>query len=333
MSEPVKRGNKYRHTIQIKGERHSGTFKSKSEARIWAADLLKGKSMAATLSGRTVKDILSRYELEVSAKKDGKRWEVLRLKHMAADEIGSIAVEDLCPADIAQWRDDRLATILKSGKPIKGSSVRREMNLLNHALSKATKEWGWLKANPSTLVDRPKDEPPRSRTYSAEDVAKLLLVTGPDLSTVTGRVGVAFEFAIQTGMRAGEIVNLLPEDIYPDHSLAKVMGRTVGGRKSISAKRDVPLSNKAMELLASLPKMPTVFGMRSDQLDPLFRKMTKKAGLVDATFHDTRHTACTWLATRLDVMPLAKMMGIRDLKTLQSVYYNPNATDLAAKLN
>lgn len=55
--------------------------------------------------------------------------------------------------------------------------------------------------------------------------------------------------------------------------------------------------------------------------------------LEDSTFHDTRHTACTWLCQKLNVMELAKMMGIRDLKTLQTVYYNPKATELAPRLD
>ncbi len=333
MSEPVRRGSKYRHSVQIKGVRHTGTFGTKTEARLWAADLLKGTSISATVSGRKVRHIFERYEKEVSSQKDGKRWEIMRLQKMAAAPIGDIAVEDLAPSDIASWRDERLSTVLRNGQRIKGSSVRREMNLMNHALAKATKEWGWLKANPSKLIDRPKDEPPRNRIYSDLEVEKLLLATGDDLNDITGRVGVAFQFAIQTGMRAGEIVNLLPEDVFLEQRLVKVMGRVKGGRKSLSAKRDVPISQKAMDLLQSLPPLNPVFGMTSAQLDPLFRKMAKRAGLEDATFHDTRHTACTWLATRLDVMPLAKMMGIRDLKTLQGVYYNPKAIDLAAKLD
>jgi peptide/nickel transport system substrate-binding protein len=51
------------------------------------------------------------------------------------------------------------------------------------------------------------------------------------------------------------------------------------------------------------------------------------------TFHDLRHTAITRLAKRLSVMELAKAVGIIDLKTLQTVYYNPDMQDIAAKLD
>ena len=48
-------------------------------------------------------------------------------------------------------------------------------------------------------------------------------------------------------------------------------------------------------------------------------------------FHDTRHEGITRLAKKLEVLDLARMVGIRDLSILM-VYYKPTATEIAERL-
>ncbi len=48
----------------------------------------------------------------------------------------------------------------------------------------------------------------------------------------------------------------------------------------------------------------------------------------DITFHDTRHTAATWMAKKVDVITLCKIFGWTDPK-MAMVYYNPKASDIA----
>ena len=59
----------------------------------------------------------------------------------------------------------------------------------------------------------------------------------------------------------------------------------------------------------------------------------RKAGLADADlhFHDTRHEGITRLAAVLGVLELARAVGHRDLRMLQT-YYNESAEDIAKKL-
>jgi integrase len=56
-----------------------------------------------------------------------------------------------------------------------------------------------------------------------------------------------------------------------------------------------------------------VFALKSAQLDVLWRKLRDRAGIVDLTFHDSRHEAITRLAKKLDVLSLARMVGHRNL--------------------
>lgn len=64
-----------------------------------------------------------------------------------------------------------------------------------------------------------------------------------------------------------------------------------------------------------------------------FREVRKKAGVVDLRFHDTRHEAATRLSKKLsNVLELSAVTGHRSLQSLKR-YYNPTASELAAKLD
>ena len=62
-------------------------------------------------------------------------------------------------------------------------------------------------------------------------------------------------------------------------------------------------------------------------------EVQRKAGLADADlhFHDARHEGITRLAAVLSVLELARAVGHRDLRMLQT-YYNESAEDIAKKL-
>lgn len=54
----------------------------------------------------------------------------------------------------------------------------------------------------------------------------------------------------------------------------------------------------------------------------------------DLHFHDTRRTALTRLAGKVDVMTLAKISGHRNLRILMnSTYYAPDMGEVAALLD
>ncbi len=329
MATLKKDGNVWRVQIYVKGQRDSGTFSTKAQAQAWAAKReteLREQHATGVVKGKTCRDAFERYEREVSRGKRGHRWEALRLSAMAdvaLDEVkfGDLKLCDLTAADIARWRDSRLKTVL-------GSTVNREMNLLSHVLSTAQREWGWIAESPTKAVRRPKDPPPRDRRITEDEIDRICLSLGFDESPVTTKsqaVAVAFLFAIETAMRAGEICALMPGD---------VSGRVAHLRITKNgAKRDVALSTRAVALLGLLPATDGVlFGLSAASLDALFRKAKERCMIADMTFHDTRHEAITRLAQKLGVLDLARMVGHRDLRMLQ-IYYNETAAQIAARLD
>jgi integrase len=336
MASIAKRDGSWRVQIATLGVRDSKTFNTKAEALAWAAkretEIREGDATGIQ-KGRTLDDAFRRYEKEVSAHKRGKRQEILRMGAIGRYEIAGTPLSDMKLADITpdilgRWRDQRL-TVDK----VKGSSVNRDLNLLSHVFASATKEWKWIARSPTTDVRRPADPPARDRLYSDDEIERICFALGFDQAetelATTGyqRVAVAFLFAIETAMRAGEICGLVASDI---------VGRTATLRQTKNGtKRGVPLSRRAAELLRVLPAVldeEPLFGMTARSLDALFRKAKKRAMIDDGTFHDTRHLAITRLAKKLNVLDLARMVGHRDLRQLQ-VYYNETAEEIASRLD
>lgn len=74
-----------------------------------------------------------------------------------------------------------------------------------------------------------------------------------------------------------------------------------------------------------------IFELTETQIVSHFAKGRKKALIEDLHFHDSRHVGITKLSKKMDILELARSVGIRDLKTLM-VYYNETAEEIAKKL-
>lgn len=329
MANFKKVGNVWRaqvaRSLNGKSIRKSATFSTKAEASVWAANLeaeiLSNKH--GLIPNKTFGDLLDRYARDVSPSKKGKRWEEIRIKLLKGMDIASIKLEKLCEVNIAEWRDERL-------KQVSSESVRREWNLLSSACNIACKEWKWLKSNPMKDVKRPLSGSARTRRISQNEIDRLLFSCGWDgeskPTTTTAIVGLIFCLAIETGMRAGEILSLAWENVDLEQQTAH-LPKTKNGHA-----RTVPLSKEAVRLLELVKsKKKKVFEVSSSSLDAIFRDCRDKALINGLHFHDTRREALSRLSKKLDPFQLAKMSGHRDMRMLLNVYYQEDAS-VTAKL-
>lgn len=137
---------------------------------------------------------------------------------------------------------------------------------------------------------------------------------------VIHRVALAVHFAIETGMRAGEIASIKPANVAG--SVATLHDTKNGD------KRRVPLSTRAREILTLVGND---FSLTGAQIDSLWRKYRDRAGVDGLRFHDLRHLAVTRLSKKLDILALARMIGHRNIKMLQ-IYYNESPESIAERL-
>lgn len=319
MASIRKRGSSWRAEVYRDGKRESQSFLTKQQASAWATQR-EAELGGERLPDKTLGDALLRYAEGVSPKKKGEKWEVARLTKMGRDKVAKVKLAALRKGDISDWKERRL-------KEVTESSVRREMTLLLSVLEECRREWGWLHVNPGKDVKKPPEAPSRKRRISHDEVVRATLACGLtelEAETVSQRVGLAFLFALETAMRAGEIVRLTWKDVRP---------KSVWVEKSKNGDgRTVPLSLRAREILAALPRdRTTCFDLDAKSRDTLWRRARDDAQLGDLHFHDTRAEAIWRLSRKLPVLDLARIIGHRDLRSLM-IYYEVSADDLADQL-
>ncbi|QQP96491.1 tyrosine-type recombinase/integrase [Lysobacter enzymogenes] len=313
------RSGAWRAEVYVNGVRESVTRPTKREATAWAQSR-EAELAGAKLPDHTVRDALRRYAREVCPTHKGRQWEEVRLKAMERDPIAGVRLPVLKASDVADWKQRRLAKVSPA-------SVARELNLLRSVLEEARREWVWLYGNPAKDVKRPATPASRKRRISPDEIDRVTLacgLEGLEARTASQRVGLAFLFALETAMRAGEILGLRWADI---RGKAAVLPQTKNGDQ-----REVPLSARAREILGVLNRSSsTVFDLDVRSRDVLWRRARDAAEVGDLHFHDSRAEAIWRLSKKLDVMELARVIGHRDLRSLM-IYYQTSADELADRL-
>lgn len=316
----------WRVRVRKAGVSKSATFPKKAEAQAWAAEH-EHEAVSVKRGGlpkKTVGDLFKRYREEVTPKKRGARWELLRLKLLEEKWARSDSLlTDITPNDVLDLQNKRAETIAPA-------SVAREMTIIKTMFSTAIKPWGWLRENPVKSVKPPEEPPPRIRRISPAEIDAILVAAGYDdgapAVTPMAEVMVAFLFAIETAMRSGEILAITRKTYDAARKVVHVPTSKTG------AARTVPLSKRAVELLEKLPgEGDRIFSISDESRDTLFRKARDRSGVEDLHFHDTRREGTSRLAKKVDVLTLARITGHKDLKMLL-IYYQTDMEEVATQL-
>jgi integrase len=311
---PYKDG--HRAEVEKHGMRASKTFKTKRDANAWAIrkeaefDALKGSK------GRTFGWAREHYVKTVSRdKRDGAdEWEERRLAAMAEFFGDDTLLAAIDSQRIGQWRDWRLDGDDKH-KPVGGSSVQREANLLRNLFTIAANEWKCITANPFKGVRLPEHGPARQAVWGWREIRRVLRA---NRIGKTREVIHAFHIALHTGMRLSEVL------------AAKVDGKVavLPKDKTTKAAVKVPLARKGAALL----KLYGRFTVGPNEASTLFSELLSELLIEGLTFHDSRASALTWLSRRMDVMTLARISRHKDLRILMDTYYRETAEQIAARI-
>ncbi|MFM0211306.1 site-specific integrase, partial [Paraburkholderia sediminicola] len=231
-----KRGNYWRVEIRRLGQpKQNRTFDTKANAEAWARQIEtkmdRGEFVDLEEAERnTLGDLLLRYSEKISPQKKGGDLEIIRIRKLRAEPIAKIKVSELRSRHMAEYRDRRLAGDSKT-KPVSGSTVNRELNLLSHVLNIANKEWGvHVAVNPVSAIGRPKENRARYRRLRRSagqtpgEEERLLAELELKPRTATGTYdsgGCRNEYArptvmlaIETAMRRSELLGLRWPDVH-----------------------------------------------------------------------------------------------------------------------
>lgn len=310
MATITKRKHGYCVQIRRKGfSPVSRTFPSHAQATAWASqeDARRTSSRPVGIVGdlkrTTLRDILKRYLSEVSPRNRGHKIECYQLAKVMRSPLADMTLHKLSTSAIAMYRDERL-------QEVTAGTVCRELHHIQHALSIASREWGYhLDENPAERVKKPKLNNARNRRVRQSEidriVAELIEIDRHDMIAV-------IRFAVETGMRRGEILTL--EWRYVDLNRRTAhLPRTKNGHA-----RTVPLTNGAIAILENQPRQKAlVFPVSSDALKMCWRRIMAKTRIEDLHFHDLRHEAISrFFEMGLSMPEVALISGHRDPRML-----------------
>lgn len=301
------------------------TFPNKASARKWCQRVESDPERFLTQHWqdcdlKTFGDLIRHYGRNVTPTKKGRAKEQYRLRALQKMPLSKVLLKDLRMHHVNTFKEQRI-------KEVSPPTVLRDLRLLSHIINTGRTEWGLenvIATNPVSLIRKPKTSRPRDRRLEAGELGRLLSAcANPWFRPLV-------LFAIETGMRRGEILSLTWEHVHLGNRYVHLPDTKNGDS------RDVPLSPLALELLGDLPRniggVQVVFPLHFEALKSAWTRACQSAGISNLRFHDLRHEATSRLFEKgLNVMEVAAITGHKDLRTLRR-YTHLRAENLALKL-
>lgn len=327
-----KRGTKWQVIVRRKGVAPlARSFTFKTDAEEWArhietqADRRGLPPDPRALDRITIGNVLERYRDTVVSKKRACAVETVILNAILRQGFVHTTLADMTPSIFSTYRDMRLRTV----KPV---TINRELALIQHAFDIAVKEWDIpIPHNPLSSVRRPKVQNRRERRLYPDELAALLSACDACRNTLLRPL---ILFAIETGMRRGELLRLRWDHIVWDKRVLRIPITKNG------TPRTIPISTRALSVLQDLHTQRAtradaarVFSTTEEAVKLAWQRLTTRANVDDLHFHDLRHEAVSRLFEHgLSVPEVALISGHKDARMLFR-YTHPKAENIVAKLD
>ena len=289
------------------------SFVLKKDAEVWARKAeIEIQQGSLGLINRTYPlfiEVIEKYLNEVSINKKGHETEKYHLANFKREYFVNLTLDKITPQIICKYRDKRL-------KEVKASTLLREFNILQHLFNIANKEWGHDINNPFKKITKPSAKNRRERRLTETEYNFLVRGNYPQ-STLRNII----EFAIETAMRRGEILNIQQEHI---------KGQTLLIPESKNGhSRIIPLTKKALYILENT-QLP--FPMTANAVRLAWDRLKKKGNIKGLHFHTLRHEAISrFFEKGLSVPEVALISGHNDPRMLFR-YTHLKAEDVLLKL-
>ncbi len=224
--------------------------------------------------------------------------------------FGNKYLHEIIQRDVEKFVDWRLLhKNPRTRKPIVGNTVNKDLGVLRNMFNKA-QEWEYLSSrNPVQGFKFLPVDNKRTRFLEKEEIQRLLEHCEDPLKDIV-------EFAINTGMRKGEIFNLKWNNVDLNRGLIHIL-QTKNGEQ-----REIPVNDAVRDILYRVrkdPESPYVFasynGKPFNDIKKSFYTALKKAGIENFRFHDLRHTFASQLVMAgVDLMTVKELLGHKTME-------------------
>ena len=248
-------------------------------------------------------ELIEKY-IELYLKPNRPTWwksEKHNLRHLV-NYFGNRYLHEINPINIDEFRLDRLTQVSQA-------SVNKNVACLRAMFNKAI-EWNLFPGrNPAAGIKFYKLENKRLRFLEKEEIARLLSVCRGHLKDI-------LEFAINTGMRKGEIFNLKWHDIDMTNGIIHVL-KTKSGQR-----REIPMNETIKNIFFRVrkdPGSPYVFASHTGKafidVKHSFYTALKEANIENFRFHDLRHTFASHLVmSGVDLLTVKELLGHKKIE-------------------
>ena len=263
---PIRRhGSGWEVRIQHGGRRYSKTVATRSDAQFLEARLRQrvNDTRVGRVPSYSIEEALTRWLTDEAPRlrSDSRYLVKALLPHIHGKGLEHVV-------EVADAL--REAGVRKGLSP---ASVNRHTALLKRLAKLAYKRWGWLEHDLGSKISLLPGEVKRTQWVKPQEAKRLL-------SASKGQIREAIRWALLTGLRRGEILNLTPSHI---------RGRTI---YLTDTKSGLP---RAVPIPSELDPARFPFGLNPTTLSKGFEATRERAGLPHIRFHDLRRSYATWL--------------------------------------
>jgi len=199
---------------------------------------------------------------------------------------------------------------LKRGMKKKGEAVatiNMKIKILKRMFNLSWKEWEWFDRNPIAQVSLERGANKRDRWLSRDEEDSILSHSEAWLKEV-------ITFALNTGMRLGEIIGLVWSNV-------DLFRKTVTVTQSKNDEpHTIPMNTTVFEMLKEKSRVRSIScdkvfqiknkPLKNHQIQYPFNKACEVAGVRDIHFHDCRHTFATRLVqANEDLYKVQRLLG------------------------
>jgi integrase len=279
---------------------------------------------------RPFKEALEDYRDKITPEKKGAEQEVAMLNMIARENLASKTLRELSVDDFVAYRDARK----DAGKA--ASTIRNNLNTVSAVYEWLIHEKSVQTSNPIASIRRRRRGVPQPgagrerRLRPGEEDRIWAALTG---ETWQNRQWMAlFPVLLDTGMRAGEVRNILAGWVRQENGFIVIPDELVKGNEH----RHVALSDRAYDLLLQQAEGEhddaTVFKMTKNSAEHEWQKIREAAGCPDLRIHDLRHEALSRMAANgADLKTLMRQSGHKTVAVLMR-YLNPTKEEQRARL-
>ena len=228
----------------------SKTFRTKADAEAWSRASEREMDVGAFINRNdaertTFAEAADRYAREVLPSKRGKEQDGYVLRRVS-ERFGRHSLASITSAILSAYRDERL-------KLVAGQTVVHELNMVSRIFKSAAMDWDIAlpRGNPVSLVRRPQVSTGRTRRLEVGEEALLVQAL---IECKSAWPHAAFVLAVETAGRMSELLSLRWPEVDFTRHVIRLRGKDGGVTKAGDPFRDVPMSERAQEVLLSLPR-------------------------------------------------------------------------------